>query len=231
MKAFGCVYHAPDEVAKFVCQSLSINPTDLNFVDKSVNRKRVQIFLDYKNFVKLHRLLPKKSENVIVIVFGQPFQFYSWNLIPLDYSESEEPHLNAFEYQPLDRKVFRVEDRPLEYKNQNYLNKIMELVGSFDSLLHGLMSFMYSMKTPERKQAKEAACRYLYRGHGLDVLRRELIGLNDRQIEKMISILSEDVAVRMQRAFADPISIEERSSKYDVSAYELRFIEHNAKAL
>ena len=230
MRVFACVHTAPDAVAKFLCNVLGINPTDLNFVQGTVNRKRVQLFLDYKQFTRLYKTLPKKADDMIVIVFGNPFQFYSWNMIPMDYLESDEPHLNAFEYIPLDRKILRSEPRPLEYKHRDYLAKIMEIVSNFDSLLHGMMSFMYSMKTPERKVAKEAACRFLYRGTTLESLRRDLNALNERQIEKMISILSADVAVRIQRAFSDPISNDERSSKYDVSAFELRFIEHNAKA-
>lgn len=225
MKAFACVYHSPDEVARFVCDSLNINPTSLNFVGDSVNKKRVQMFLDYKTFQRLHRALPKKPDDMIVIVFGHPIQFHSWNMTPLDYRESDDPHLNAFEYLPLDRKVFRVEDKPLVYKREGYLDKIVNMVAAFDSLLHGLMSFIYTMKTPEQKLAKESACRFLYNGNTLESLRRDLNALNERQIEKMISLLSSEVAQRIQRAFADKISIEERSNKYQVSAYELRYIE------
>lgn len=228
MKVFGCVNHAPDEVAKFICGTLGLNPTDLHFVQKSVNKKRVQLFLDYKIFQRLFRTLPKKSSDMIVVVFGTPFQFASWNMIPLDYRESEEPHLNAFEYIPLDRKTLRLPFDKLAYKNVNYLNKIIETVAAFDSLLHGLMSFIYTMKSPEQKAAKEAACRYLYRGNNLDSLRRDLASLNDRQVEKMIGLLSSEVAQRIQRAFADPISIEDRARKHQVSAYELRYIESNA---
>lgn len=225
MKVFACVNHSPDEVARFVCDSLNINPASLNFVGDSVNKKRVQMFLDYKTFQRLHRTLPKKSDDMIVVVFGHPIQFCSWNMIPLDYRESEDPHLNAFEYLPLDRKVLRVEGKPLVYKREGYLDKIVKTVAAFDSLLHGLMSFIYTMKTPEQKLAKESACRFLYNGNTLESLRRDLNALNDRQIEKMISLLSSEVAQRIQRAFADKISIEERSNKYQVSAYELRYIE------
>lgn len=224
MKVFSCVYHAPDTVVEFIYKSLGITPTDIHIVGDSVNKKRVQIFLNYKSFVRLHKTLPK-TKDLIVVVFGQPFEFFSWNLIPLDYKEAEEPYLNAFEYLPLDRKVLRTNFDELLYKHRSYLTKILDTVSSFDSLLHGLMSFIYTMKTPEQKIAKEAACRYLYKGHGMDVLRRDLSSLNDRQIERMLMILSADVAARIQRAFADPISIEERSRVHNVSAYELRYIE------
>ncbi len=225
MRYFACVTHAPDVVAKWLSDNLALAPTDFHMAETSVNKKRVQMFLGYSSFVKLHKQLPHKSE-ALAVVFCTPIQAYSWNLLPLDYLESEEPHLNAFEYHELDKTILRGPPMDLVYESRPYLNKIVELVGSFESLLHELMSFIYTMKTPEQKTAKEAACRFLARGLSLEQLRRELNALNDRQIERMIQMLSNDVAQRIQQAFADTkLSIEERVKKYNVSAYELRYIE------
>lgn len=225
MKFFAVVYHSPDTVAKWLCDNLGLTPNDFNFATNSINRKRVQVFLEYKDFARTYKTLPKKPSEQIVLVFGQPFQFYSWNIMPLDYQESDEPHLNAFEYIQLDRKRLSAKQEPIHYENRNYLTKIVETVSAFDSLLHGLMSFIYTMKTPEQKIAKESSCRYLYRGHGLETLRRELSPLNERQIERMINMLNSEVAQRIQKAFADKTTIEERSKTHNVSAYELRYIE------
>jgi hypothetical protein len=228
MKVFACVNHAPDEVAKFLCTSCGYTANDIHVVSDSVNkRRRVQLIMDYKQWQRLYKVLPK-NDHMIVVVFGTPFQFYSWNLIPLDYRESDEPHLEAFQYIPLDRKVLQTPAEPVRYQHRNYLNFIVETVAAFDSLLHGLMSFIYTMKSTEQKIAKECACRFLYNGTSMENLRRDLSALNERQIEKMINLLSSEVAQRIQQAFSDKISIEERSRKYNVSAYELRYIEHNA---
>lgn len=224
MKFFSVVYHSPDTVAKWLCDNLGLTPTDFNFTTSTINRKRVQVFLSYKDFARAYRTLPKKGEQII-LVFGQPFQFFSWNIVPLDYQESDEPHLNAFEYIPLDRKRLSLDQDPIHYENRNYLTKIVETVSAFDSLLHGMMSFIYTMKTAEQKVAKESACRYLHKGHSLETLRRELNPLNDKQIERMINMLNSEVAMRIQRAFADNVSIEERAKVHNVSAYELRYIE------
>lgn len=225
MKFFSVVYHSPDTVAKWLCDSLGLTPTDFNFTNGAINRKRVQVFLAYKDFARAFKTIPKKPSDQIVLVFGQPFQFYSWNIMPLDYQESDEPHLNAFEYIKLDRKRLNEKQEPLHYENRNYLTKIVETVSAFDSLLHGMMSFIYTMKTTEQKIAKESSCRFLYKGYGLETLRRDLSPLNERQIERMINMLSSEVAQRIQKAFADNASIEERSKAHNVSAYELRYIE------
>lgn len=236
MKVFGCVYHAPDTVAEFLCNSFGMSPNDIHFIHDTVNRKKVQIFLEYKGFVKFVHNARKNGtaltfKNQIVIIFAQPFQLNSWNLTPLDYLESDEPHLKAFEYVGLQRDTLDLEIPELLYENKNYLTKIVDIVSSFDSLLHGLMSFIYTMKSTEQKIAKESACSYLYRSQGLEVLRRNLSPLNDRQIEKMLTILSADVAERIQKAFIDPISIEDRARIYNVSAYELRYIESIASKI
>lgn len=227
MRIFACVHHAPDQVATWLADILKLSPTDFNYVTTGVNKKQVQFFLEYGLFVKYHKDLQLKSDR-IAVVFGSPLQFHSWNLTPLDYFESDEPHLNAFEYKELDKSILRSHDVVPKQEQQTYLDKIIGLVSQFDSLLHGFMSFIYTMKSNERDIAKMAACRYLHNGHSVEVLRKELSSLNDRYVEKLMQLLSSDVAKRIRSAFADKISIEERAKKYSVSAYELRYIESNA---
>ncbi len=255
MKIYGVCNHSPDYIVTWLRKFLKVSPSTVsivpegNILPKRSSGKTVYLFLSKKTFkANLERLNSKAYALAAGFVFTDPLSVNDFvNVTPLDFAESTDIHLDAFLLTKPDKKIFDfdLDSAPVTIERSNYLEKVLARVCSFNSLLNPLMSFIYTLPSAShQKPIKEIICQWLFDGGSEESLEGMLdrksnsLPLSDKQRERIRNILYTDDGATYKQALAvvkkydsdDKVPYRELVSSFNVSAYDLRYIQAIVRA-
>ncbi len=246
MRVFGSANHSPDFLIRYLYRKLNV-PLDSILIVSSgdtLARKTNNTHFIFLGSAALRRNLDtvnsRKYNGKVGIVCASPLHLHEFDaVLPLDYSESDNPHLDAFELGPIARRAFNMADVKVRYEKRDYTDVVQAKVESFTGILTQFMTFVYTTPSAtHQKPIKELACTWLVSGEDHKVLVDRLetliktVPLTDKQQAKFLSLMTSADAgtygVALQEAkeceSVDSTEFKAVASKYAVSAYEMRYI-------
>lgn len=246
MRVLGCTYHTPDFVSLFLHKKLKVPESDILFVGPGDN---LPSRTNKSHIIFLRRLSLRRNIDVVNssayngktgVVFDDPLSLYDFEgVIPLDYSESINPHLDAFELDSIDRKLLKGEDVSVVFSPKKYVDTVQSKVESFTGILTQFMTFVYTTpRSSHQTPIKELACTWLCSDDDENVLRNKLASLvkgsplNDRQQKRFLTLVTSPAAKIYKKALSEAKHLESYdceeftaiAAKYAVSAYEMRYM-------
>lgn len=244
MNVIGVANHTPDKIVVGLRKrGLSVRILHVGGDLPKRNNKDVTLFLTVGDFRRNMELLNTKAyANSVGILFASPIMLYRFTgIVPLDYKESADVHLEAFEFiQPDLTSALAREAEPITYDcHADYADKVLEKVQSFTGILTPFMTFIYSMpSSTHQKPVKELGCYWLASTESeTDLCTRiaemqAITPLNDKQVKRFTDILTSDNAGVYRTALAATHKFEDLDSRdfittvsdHGVSAYEIRYI-------
>lgn len=245
MRLFGCVNTAPDLLGLYLIKTFKVSSSDIMFVHSDGtllqrSTKKYYILLGVQAVKgNLDRINSKKYEGTTGIVCDNTMELHSIKgIIPLDYKEAIDIHVDAFDLAPIGKKTFNEPDRTVYIQQEDYTDKIVEKVESFKGLLTQFMTFIYTNPSATHQTPlKNLACSWLASAENeselqvkLDTLVRE-IKLSEPKQKRFMELLTTETALLYKTAIAETLNMDTDSkefydiiTKYEVSAYEVRYI-------
>lgn len=250
MRVFGVCNHCPDYMFVWLKKTLCIDQDSIlilpeqAFLPKRLKSNiRVIMFLSNRSFRRnLDKLNSDRYKKVTGILFASPLDINEYNnIVPLDFEESNDIHLDAFMLKSIQGSEFQLDSdlTVVSKRKVDYLNIVMEHIKSFGSLLNPLMSFIYTLPNgTHQKPLKEIVCSWIYNNDTVKSLERTLkskensMPLSAKQKQRIIELMSSDIANKYKNAIVayrasevkDEDLLKRLVSEYEVSAYELRYI-------
>lgn len=251
MIIFGAANHSPDFILVYLKKKLRVKEDRILFVSSETrlsNKKNPFSFYVFLNTKALRRNLKVVNKmDSKGIVCAPPIELNNFkNLIPLDFEESESPHLEAFLLDSINRKLLRQKKHAeVTYSPIDYPMVVQDKVESFTGILTSFMTFVYTMpSSSHQKPVKELACKWLVDGGTLEELEERLasltkdVYLTDKQKARFLSLLGSESALAYKNALQeakqysiDSIDFRNIADKHSVSAYEMRYMISVVKAL
>lgn len=250
MKVFGVANHSPDFVLLYLQKRLKIPEEEIAIVSSTAKlpKRRTPysyyIFLSSKavrrNMASINRI-----EDCTAIVCAPPIELNGFKgLIPLDFSESDSPHMEGFLLDKIRPKRLKQKGDGVSYEPIDYAIVVQEKVESFTGILTSFMTFVYTMpSSTHQKPVKELACHWLVRGGDEPTLERELaqltksVHLTEKQKVRFMTLLTSESASAYKEALQeakqysiDSIEFRNVADKHSVSAYEMRYMLSVVKA-
>lgn len=246
MRVLGCAYHSPDFVTVSIVKKKKYKASDILFVGPGVDlpaktNKTVFIFLRKMSLRRnLDRVNSNKYKGKLGIVFDSPLALFDFvGLVPADFVESPDFHLDAFELHSLNLDLVKGEDTPVTYCKQNYEEVVQAKVESFTGILTQFMTFVYTTpRATHQKHIKELACSWWSSDQTVPMLESRLeetakgSPLSDKQKKRFMDLTTSESALTYKKALAvvkklpsnDCEEFTQAASDFGVSAYELRYI-------
>lgn len=244
MRLIGSAYHSPD----YICVQLKkhgVGPSSFSFLrpgnklPKKSSKTHFVFLGTHAVRSNLGTLNSKRYVGKIGIVCDSPIELCAFKgIVPLDYSESDDVHVDGFTLDELDLKTFEGPDIRVAYEPRDLVQDVVEKVQSFTGILTSLMTFVYTLPSAtHQKPVKELACAWLCGTDNENVLKDRIVRLrecpmSDKQKQRLLDILLSEPATVYKRALAEARKIDSLDgddfgrvvSKYEVSAYEMRYI-------
>lgn len=253
MKVYGVANHSPEHVAAWLKKDHRIKPENIYILPMGKNIQdeppegfpKILFMLTTKDLNRnLERLNTKPWARRHVFVFGPPIRIAEYeNITLLDIEESvnnpvygwtlKRTFLPLFDKTNTDGPVIVVPDR-------TYMSKVIENLKKVGSLLHPMMTSIYTLSSATHQTpVKRLFCNWLYNGGDektLDKIFERIqseIPIAQKLHLKFRALLLGEVGARYIQAFKDirvlreqnkPIPYPQLAIKYNISAYEMRYI-------
>jgi len=243
MIPLGVCNHSPDYITHWLKKVANVSLKNTFMVAEllpETTKNKALLFLSPSVFKHhLPTLNTTIYDNTLCFVFGSPVDLMSFDIIPLDYSLSENVHLDAFQFTPIQLDLLHASPVQVKYTKHDFLDIVLEKVQSFNGILTQLMTFIYQIR-PSTHQApvKEMVCQWLVSDETADDLdvrikkNQQHAPISEKQIQRLRTIATSEVAELYRQALKATKHITDLDSpafykivtKMKVSAYEIRYI-------
>lgn len=246
MRVLGCTYHTPDFVSLVLCKKRKVSESDILFVGpgdilpKRTNKTHILFIRRMALRRNLDKVNSPAYRGKIGIIFDSPLALYDFEgIVPIDYHESDNPHLDAFEIDSIDTSLFDGEETDVAFSPKKYVDVVQSKVESFTGILTQFMTFVYTTpRATHQKHIKELACTWLCSDEDEATLKRRLDNLvkssplNERQQKRFLTLVTSPSALTYKQALSEAKNLESYdceefttvAAKYAVSAYEMRYM-------
>lgn len=240
MNIFGCANHSPDYLLVRLVGS-GVEESDIAFISNAIlkakRKYKVYIFLSALDLRRNLKLL-RKFPNCIGIVCAPPIHLNDFTgITPLDYAESDNPHLEAFLLSKLSLDL-SAPSQEVKFRPTDYAKIVQDKVESFSGVLMPFMTFVYTMpSSTHQKPVKELACKWWVGGQSVKELEKSLAALvktvpmNDKQRQRFLTIVTSQTGLLYQEALQeakqfsiDSLEFRAVADRRTVSAYEMRYM-------
>ena len=233
MRVFAFAHHAPDEIV-IKLRKNGIDRKDIFIVgeDEVIKRKNPRqhyVFMSVLSFYKNRDVLEMLT--VISYVCDDPISLSQYRgFTPADYKTEEFFHADGFSLVPM-RSLENCPDNPIVREKFNIIETAATIAKQQITFLNQFMTFIYSMpyethQTPVKQMvckwmaSKETIPQYCKRIKKL----RETVHLNDKQIKRLVVLVSSETAQLYREALQMPGDADSVAKSMKISAFELRYI-------
>lgn len=243
MIAMGMINQSPDMVAsKFLSAIREEGKSHImtsHYLPKPGRFKLLVYTSTYLFNLHLSELNRASYNGTYVAVIAPPISLFEFNLIPFDYSISEDLHVHAFEYKKPD--YTDLVDVLVERTPGSLLEAVLSNLKNIESILTVFMTFIYSMPSAtHQKPVKEEVFKWMNTDESLEQLEvrinalEPVIGakLNAKQMRRLFTIMDTDVTRTYRKALKDLSHLDDKmdpevqayADSKGISAYDIRYI-------
>jgi len=246
MRVLGLANHSPDFISILLKKHFNVSPADVRFVGPSdiLNKsssKKFFVFLSSRALrINQATINSNKYRTKTGFVCDSPIALYDLDgIVPLDYFESENLHLDAFEITEVNKDRVNGPDTTIGHTRKKYAEVVQAKIESFTGILTQYMTFIYTMpSSSHQKPIKELACTWWASDETEDTLSERLaslvkgVPLSEKQQKRFFDLLLSPSALIYKAALSEVKDLESYdgeeftsiAAKYGVSAYEMRYI-------
>lgn len=252
MQLIGVGNHSPEQVISWLVRkghkqtAITVVPHGSHLsLDKAKKYKRMILFPTYQDFRRSWALLTDPAfASKVFFVHGTPNKLYEFdNMVFADFDLQKGQRSFGFKlyskFKDINLKL-KGTNVPSRCKTKYFMPNLIEAVKQ-GSLLNKLMSAIYTVKgASNQKQLTLAICQWLYRGEGINVLRKRLssyggqLKITELMCTRFENILLTEIGFSFQEAFEEvracrkkkiEVPFKELGRKYGIPDFELKYID------